>query len=168
MFVKFSGRLFQSWTALYEKDLKNGILNLSLFLVFLVCTWLLVVNLLHKDGGANPVIHLKAIRVSLTSNCLATGSQWTSFNIGVMWSYFLAPVKKQEPVSSTSRRGARAAYHDEYLRDLGPRITYTVSYVSDTRRPPTLCRSPIRQGGGEKCRPLDHMRRIPFIHQLCS
>ena len=32
-----------------------------------------------------------------------------------------------EPVSSTSRRGARAAYHDEYPRDFGPRIAYTVS-----------------------------------------
>ena len=30
--------------------------------------------------------------------------------------------KKLEPVSSTFRRGARAAYHDEYLRDFGPRI----------------------------------------------
>ena len=35
--------------------------------------------------------------------------------------------KKLEPVSSTSRRGARAAYHDEYPRDFGPRIAYTVS-----------------------------------------
>ena len=32
-----------------------------------------------------------------------------------------------EPVSSTSRRGARAAYHDEYPRDFDPRIAYTVS-----------------------------------------
>ena len=32
-----------------------------------------------------------------------------------------------EPVSSTSRRGARAAYRDEYPRDFGPRIAYTVS-----------------------------------------
>ena len=32
-----------------------------------------------------------------------------------------------EPVSSTSRRGARATYHDEYPRDFGPRIAYTVS-----------------------------------------
>ena len=32
-----------------------------------------------------------------------------------------------EPVSSTSRRGARAAYHDGYPRDFGSRITYTVS-----------------------------------------
>ena len=32
-----------------------------------------------------------------------------------------------EPVSSTSRRAARAAYHDEYPRDFGPRIAYTVS-----------------------------------------
>ena len=32
-----------------------------------------------------------------------------------------------ELVSSTSRRGARAAYHDEYPRDFGPRIAYTVS-----------------------------------------
>ena len=35
--------------------------------------------------------------------------------------------KTMEPVSSTSRRGARAAYHDEYPRDFGPRIAYTVS-----------------------------------------
>ena len=34
--------------------------------------------------------------------------------------------KKMEPVSSTSRRGARAAYHDEYPRDFDPRIAYTV------------------------------------------
>ena len=32
-----------------------------------------------------------------------------------------------EPVISTSRRGARAEYHDEYPRDFGPRIAYTVS-----------------------------------------
>ena len=98
MFAKLSGRSFQSWTALYEKDrwpvadLKDGIWSLSLFLVFLVCTWLLVENLLHKDGGANPFIHLKAIKMSLTSSCLATGNQWSSFNIGVMGSYFLALV----------------------------------------------------------------------------
>ena len=36
-------------------------------------------------------------------------------------------IQKLEPVSSTSRRGARAAYHDEYPRDFGPRIAYTVS-----------------------------------------
>ena len=75
MFANLSGRSFQSWTALYEKDLwpvadlKDGIWSLSLFLVFLVCTWLLVENLLHKDGGANPFIHLKAIKMSLTSSC---------------------------------------------------------------------------------------------------
>ena len=32
-----------------------------------------------------------------------------------------------EPVSSSSRRVARAAYCDKYPRDFGPRITYTVS-----------------------------------------
>ena len=32
-----------------------------------------------------------------------------------------------EPVSSTSRRGARGAYHDEYPRDFGPQIADTVS-----------------------------------------
>ena len=32
-----------------------------------------------------------------------------------------------KPVSSTSRRGARAAYHDECPRDFGSRIAYTVS-----------------------------------------
>ena len=55
--------------------------------------------------------------------------------------------KKMEPVSSTSRRGARAAYHDEYPRDFDPRIAYTVSLVSDTSRPP------IRQGGREMSAP---------------
>mgnify|MGYP000654054401 CR=1 FL=1 len=61
--------------------------------------------------------------------------------------------KNLEPVSSTSRRGARAAYYDEYPRDFGPQIAYTVSLVSDTSRPPTLCRPPIRQGGREMSAP---------------
>ena len=34
---------------------------------------------------------------------------------------------KREPVSSTPRRDAREAYHDEYPRDFGPRVAYTVS-----------------------------------------
>ena len=33
----------------------------------------------------------------------------------------------QEQVSSISRRGARAAYHNEYPKDFGPRIAYTLS-----------------------------------------
>ena len=49
--------------------------------------------------------------------------------------------------TSTSRRGARAAYHDEYPRDFGPQIAYTVSLVSDTSRPP------IRQGEREMLAP---------------
>ena len=40
-------------------------------------------------------------------------------------------VQKLEPVSSTSRRGARAAYHDEYPRDFGPRIAYTACALSE-------------------------------------
>ena len=32
-----------------------------------------------------------------------------------------------EPVINTSRRGARAAYRDDYPRDFGPRIASTVS-----------------------------------------
>ena len=75
--------------------------------------------------------------------------------------------KKLEPVSSTSRRGARATYHDKNPRDFGPRIAYTVSLVSDTSRP-RPCVGPRSGREGEKCRPLDHMRQIPFIHQLCS
>ena len=51
--------------------------------------------------------------------------------------------RKLEPVSSTPRRGARGAYHDEYPQDFGPRIAYIVSKVSDTSQ------SPIRQGGRE-------------------
>ena len=69
--------------------------------------------------------------------------------------------KKLEPVSSTSRRGARAVYHDEYPRDFGPRIAYTVSLVSDTCRPPTLCRPPIRQGGREMSAPRPY-ETYPF------
>ena len=68
---------------------------------------------------------------------------------------------KSEPVSSTSRRGARAAYHDEYPRDFGPRIAYTVSLVSDTSRPPTLCRPPIWQGGREMSAPRPY-ETYPF------
>ena len=49
--------------------------------------------------------------------------------------------QKLEPVSITSRRGARAAYHDEYPWDFGPQTAYTVSLASDTSRPP------IWQGG---------------------
>ena len=60
-----------------------------------------------------------------------------------------------EPVSSTSRRGARAAYHDEYPRDFGPRIAYTVSLVSDTSRPP------IRQGGRDMSAPRPY-ETYPF------
>ena len=71
--------------------------------------------------------------------------------------------KKLEPVSSTSRRGARAAYHDEHPRDFGPWIAYTVSLVSDTSRPPTLCRPPIRQGGREMSAPRPY-ETSPF-HQ---
>ena len=61
--------------------------------------------------------------------------------------------RKLEPVSSTSRRGARGAYHDEYPRDFGPRIAYTVIPVG-----------PRSGRVGEKYRLLDHMRHIPFIH----
>ena len=43
--------------------------------------------------------------------------------------------QKLEPVSSTSRRGAWEAYHDEYPRYFGPRIAYTLRLVSDTSRP---------------------------------
>ena len=33
---------------------------------------------------------------------------------------------------------------------------------------PRPCVGPRSGREGEKCRPLDHMRHIPFIHQLCS
>ena len=77
---------------------------------------------------------------------------------------YLGQTKTQEPVSSTSRRGARAAYHDEYPRDFGPRIAYTVSLVSDTSQPPTLCRPPIRQGGREMSAPRPYL--IPRSHSV--
>ena len=63
--------------------------------------------------------------------------------------------KNLEPVSSTSRRGARAAYYDEYPQDFGPRIAYTVSLVSDTSRPPT------KQGGREMSAPRP-FKTYPF------
>ena len=69
--------------------------------------------------------------------------------------------KKLEPVSSTSRRGARAAYHDEYPRDFGPRIAYTVSKMSDTSRLPTLCRPPIRQAGRQAGREREREMSAP-------
>ena len=68
--------------------------------------------------------------------------------------------QKQEPVSSTSRRVARAAYRDEYPRDFGPRIAYTVSWVSDTSRPPNW------QGGREMSAPRPY-ETYPF-HQQSS
>ena len=59
---------------IYEKyrwpvaDLKNGILSLSLFLAGISCMhlaqFLSWTFSLHKDGGANPFIHLKAIKVT--------------------------------------------------------------------------------------------------------
>ena len=69
--------------------------------------------------------------------------------------------KNPEPVSSTSRRGARAAYHGEYPRDFGPWIAYTVRLVSDTNRPPTLCRPPIWQGWREMKAPRPYVT-YPF------
>ena len=69
--------------------------------------------------------------------------------------------QKPEPVNSTSRRAARAAYHDEYPRDFGPRIAYTVSLASGTTR------SPIWLGGREMSAPRPH-ETIPFINQLSS
>ena len=69
---------------IYEKyrwpvaDLKNGILSLSLFLAGISCMhlahFLSWTFSLHKDGGANLFIHLKAIKVTqrirLESNTL--------------------------------------------------------------------------------------------------
>ena len=59
-----------------------------------------------------------------------------------------------EPVSSTSRRVARAAYRDEYPRHFGSRIAYTVS------RPPKW------QGGREMSAPRPY-ETYPF-HQQSS
>ena len=61
-----------------------------------------------------------------------------------------------EPVSSTSRRTARASYLDEYPRDFDPRAKFQIPV------------GPRPGREGEKCRPLDHMRQIPFINPLCS
>ena len=43
------------------------------------------------------------------------------------WEIVNRKAKARELVSSTSRRGARAVYPDEYPRDFGPRIAYAVS-----------------------------------------
>ena len=68
----------------------------------------------------------------------------------------ITKTKTPVPVCSTSRRGARTAYHDEYPRDFGPRIAYT--QIPD---------GPRSSREGKKRRPLDHMRHTPFIDQLC-
>ena len=78
-------------------------------------------------------------------------------NVGMRKESWRDRGKKDEPVSGTSERGARALYHDDGPRDFGPRIAYTVIWTSDTSR--------ARSGReGEKCRPLDHMWQIPFTH----
>ena len=59
-----------------------------------------------------------------------------------------------EPVSSTSRRGTRAAYHDEYRQDFGPRIAYTVSLVSGTCRQPGRERHALRPYETDPFHPL--------------
>ena len=70
-------------------------------------------------------------------------------------------MKIEEPVFSTSRGGARSAYHDKYPRDFGPQIAYTESSALDTSRPRS-CRE------GDNCQSLGLMRQIPFIHPtLC-
>ena len=73
---------------------------------------------------------------------------------------------KQKTGTSTSRRGARAAYHDEYPRDFGPRIAYTVSKVSDTSRPQILCRPPIRQGERDMSAPRPYETCTSSVHNL--
>ena len=62
-----------------------------------------------------------------------------------------APTKYQS--NSTSGRGARASY-----RTMLPEISTRRSLLEPSFRYP----SPGREG--EKCRPLDHIWQIPFIH----
>ena len=73
-----------------------------------------------------------------------------------------------EPVSSTSRRDARAAYHNEYPQDFSLRIAFTVSfrYQSATDPMPALC----RQGGREMSAPKPYetnpLRQPSSVHVL--
>ena len=67
---------------------------------------------LHLQLHANNDMHISFLRTCICANNI----QKTE-----------VAKKDLEPVSSTSRRGARAAYLDEYPRDFGPRIAYTVS-----------------------------------------
>ena len=60
-----------------------------------------------------------------------------------------------KPVSSTSRRGARAAYHHLYPRDFGSGIAFSVTLVSATSRHPT------RKGGIEISAPRPY-ETYPF------
>ena len=75
----------------------------------------------------------------------------------------LKTAKILKPVRSTSRHGARAVYHaDEYPWDFARKsliLSGIASYVSD------ICRRPRSGREGEKCRPLDHMRHIPFTRK---
>ena len=45
-----------------------------------------------RYAGVSPCKHLNAIPASPTSSCRTTGNRWSCFNMGVMWSNFLAPV----------------------------------------------------------------------------
>ena len=56
-----------------------------------------------------PIPHLLAVRKTCACADLGHGK-----------------IQKRKSVSSTSRRGAGAAYHVRYPRDFGPRIAYTV------------------------------------------
>ena len=70
---------------------KSGILNISEFLVVLIETADLFYEL--KYAGAHPVMHLNTKTASRKYSSCLTGSQRKSFNKGVMWSNFSAPLK---------------------------------------------------------------------------
>ena len=64
--------------------------------------------------------------------------------------------KKTQPTAVPPGLFAGALYLDDAPRDFGPQIAY-----ASWRWLPIPC--PRRGSEGEKSRPLDHMRQIPFL-----
>ena len=80
----------------------------------------------HVKISVNPRIEFLAHSTSFSAFLLDYGKHFSCKDLRTRKPN-TRNTKTLEPVSSTSRRVARAAYHDEYPRDFGPRIAYTVS-----------------------------------------
>ena len=72
-----------------------------------------------------------------------------------------ATKKSNRTSSGTSGRDAWALYHDDEARDFDSRIAYTNSASRSFAAFRYL--QPTTGSEGEKCRPPDHMRQIPFV-----